>query len=102
MHGSVDESIVRLARVYYPDSTTSDNDRVIHINRDQHWEQKIANDIEELEERLQSLITSENALKELIDKTKAIKEDTGYLCRKFKFQAEAALRMVEGLPCVCE
>ena len=98
VHGSVDKSFAEVALNYDPVLiNVMDNNRVVSVTRNEDWNKGIDNNLLELQQRLTGLTTSDEAIDELVSQTLSAGEDKGELCRKFKFQAEAALRMVEGL-----
>lgn len=98
VHGSVDKSFVKLALIYDPASiTVTPNLRSVEVNRSAEWNKKIQTDFEKLEQSLREITMNDASIAEFIKPTLAQGEDEELFLKKFKFQAETALRLIEGL-----
>jgi ankyrin repeat protein len=98
VHGSVDKSFATLALIYNPSSIRAiDNERVVSVDRSDDWSKKIQSDIDSLGQKLTELMASDEVIAEFIAPTLARGENKDQACKKFKFQAQTALRMIEGL-----
>ncbi len=98
VHGSVDKSFVKLALRYDPRLITNGStSHSVEVNRSAEWNRKIQTDFEALEQDLRGITASDESVAKFIEPTLAAGEDRELAHKKFKFQAETALRLIEGL-----
>lgn len=98
VHGSVDQSFIRLALVYDPKLVSGDaSERKVTVMRNTKWNRKIQTDFEELEQDLRAIVANDESIDEFIVPTLARGENKGQAREQFKFKAETALRLIEGL-----
>ena len=97
IHGSVDKSFVKLASIYDSNSILSSTEREVRVNRNAEWLRSIEADFKELEESLRAITENDKSITKFITPTLVAGEDQELTHKKFKFQAETALRMIDGL-----
>ena len=102
IHGSVDKSFVTLASNYaaslgIEDKVRRSSDRNIEVKRDAKWNHSIDRNLEELRDRIEGATKTDESLTAYIRPTLAAGEDLEKAKAKFKYQAETALRLLDGL-----
>ena len=96
IHSSVDKSLVRIGEEVKDKRIIKVNERELKVERDSEWNKNIDGTITELKERLKLLKEEEN-ISAYISDTLSNKDDIQEEVAKFKYQIEAALRLIDGL-----
>ena len=99
IHNSVDQSFTRLAKLYDSENVREieGSSRSVEVTRDAAWDAKIGRGLEDFRREIEGVIKDEESLESFLKPTLAKGEDPTEPKAKFKYHAETAVRLLDGL-----